>query len=254
MSAATALKPRYWVLHLVAVAAVAVAGWLGWWQLQAWQAARDVEARDLTLTTPLALGDVLGPDDPFPAEHVGRPVLVAGTWLPDSTLYVSGRQHQGVDGFWAVTPLAVQDPPTDSALLVVRGWGPDRDTMPEPPTGPAAFVAWLQPGEGTGAVDDDPTDDVLPQLRLADAIQHVDQDLYNGYAVLAQQTVPGDWPSTNRGDDALVPATVDQLPQAGGFTGLRNLLYGVEWWVFGAFAAFIWWRWVRDELNPRKDT
>ena len=26
----------------------------------------------------------------------------------------------------------------------------------------------------------------------------------------------------------------------------RNLLYALEWWVFGAFAAFVWWRFVRD--------
>ena len=39
----------------------------------------------------------------------------------------------------------------------------------------------------------------------------------------------------------------------GRFTALRNLLYAVEWWVFGAFAAFIWWRWVRDQqaAGPR---
>ena len=34
-------------------------------------------------------------------------------------------------------------------------------------------------------------------------------------------------------------------------TGLRNLLYAIEWWFFGAFAAFIWWRWVRDEESGR---
>jgi surfeit locus 1 family protein len=32
----------------------------------------------------------------------------------------------------------------------------------------------------------------------------------------------------------------------GAFTGLRNLLYALEWWFFGLFAAFIWWRWVTD--------
>ncbi len=30
------------------------------------------------------------------------------------------------------------------------------------------------------------------------------------------------------------------------FTGLKNLLYAIEWWIFGAFAVFIWWRWRRD--------
>ena len=30
---------------------------------------------------------------------------------------------------------------------------------------------------------------------------------------------------------------------------MRNLLYGIEWWVFGGFAVLIWWRWLKDELS-----
>ena len=36
----------------------------------------------------------------------------------------------------------------------------------------------------------------------------------------------------------------------GTFTALRNLLYAIEWWVFAGFAAFLWWRYVRDVTNP----
>ena len=43
--------------------------------------------------------------------------------------------------------------------------------------------------------------------------------------------------------------TPASLPKAETFTALRNLLYAIEWWVFGAFAVFIWWRWCRDELE-----
>ena len=35
----------------------------------------------------------------------------------------------------------------------------------------------------------------------------------------------------------LPAADLDQLPEAGRFTALRNLLYGVEWWVFGGVRA-----------------
>ena len=58
-------------------------------------------------------------------------------------------------------------------------------------------------------MDLDPTDDVLPQLRIADAIQHVDQDLYGGYAVVADRGAPGAWPigdrAVNAGTDGLQP-------------------------------------------------
>ena len=103
------------------------------------------------------------------------------------------------------------------------------------PTGSGSITGWLQPPEGNGSFDDDPDDDVVPQLRIADAIQRVDNDLYSAYVV---DTAPR---------DGLRQATLDSLPEVGRFTALRNLLYALEWWVFGGFAAFIWWRWVHDE-------
>ncbi len=33
---------------------------------------------------------------------------------------------------------------------------------------------------------------------------------------------------------------------------LQNLLYALEWFVFGGFAVFIWWRTVLDEAHGRR--
>lgn len=222
---------------LLALVLVGTAGWLGWWQLEAWQARRDAEARDLTTLTPVALDDVMGSDDPFPGDQVGRPVDVTGEWLPEGSFTVSGRVQDGREGFWAVSPLALTG--TDTAVLVVRGWSSEAEV--EAPSGPADLTGWLQPPEGTGAVDDDPDDDVVPQLRIADAVQRVDADLYGAY-VVAQEPTAG-----------LEPADPESLPEVGRFTALRNLLYATEWWFFGAFAAFIWWRWVRDRRLAEDD-
>ena len=227
------LAPRFWGAHLLALVCVGIAVGLGLWQYGAWQAHRQAEAVDLTDATPLPLSDVMGPDDPFPAPYVGQPVTVAGTWVPDGTVYVSGREREGVEGYWAVTPLAVGEADA-AALPVVRGWVADPAEAPEPPAGTAEVDAWLQPTEGTGQVDEDPSDDVLPQLRIADVIQHVDQDLYGAYGV-AQEPETG-----------LEAATVEQLPEVGALTSIRNLLYAIEWWFFGLFAAFIWWRWLTE--------
>ena len=109
------------------------------------------------------------------------------------------------------------------------------------------MVAWLQPSEGSGETDPDPADDVLPQVRTADLVQHVDQDLYGAYAV-----VDPDAAATNPGTTGLEPADLEQLPDAGRFTAVRNLLYAIEWWVFGGFAAFVWWRYVRDATAARE--
>lgn len=223
--------PRTVAATALALVLVGIAGWLGWWQLEAWQARRDAEARDLTELTPVAIDEVMGSDDPFPGTEVGRPVDVSGSWLPEGSFWVSDRVQDGRDGYWAVTPLELSG--TDTAVLVVRGWS---DTPGgELPDGAAELTGWLQPAEGTGAVDDDPDDDVVPQLRIADAVQRVDADLYGAY-VVAQESPPG-----------LEAASLESLPEVGSFTALKNLLYAVEWWVFGGFAAFIWWRWVRDQ-------
>ena len=40
----------------------------------------------------------------------------------------------------------------------------------------------------------------------------------------------------------------ESLPGPSTFTSLQNLLYAVQWWLFGGFAVFLWQRWVRDEL------
>ena len=214
---------------LVAVVAAVL---LGFWQVEAWQTKREAEARDLTQVEPRALAEVMGPDDAFPGEQVGQPVSVTGRWL-GVTVLIEGREHDGVDGYWRVDLVGLD---TGAAIPVVTGWleSPD-DRSPIPET-TADLVGWLQPSEGTGATDDDPTDDVLPQLRTADLVQLADEDLYSGY-VVAREGLAG-----------MPAADLTALPEASKFTAVRNLLYGIEWWVFGGFAVFLWWRWVRDEV------
>ena len=169
---------------------VAAAALLGVWQLDAWQTRRADEARDLTRADPVALASVMGPDDPFPGRSVGQPVTLEGDWVPDGTVFVSDREHDGQDGYWMVTPLAIGGAGRSRRCPSCSAGWPTRPSAPAPPEGSADLVGWLQPPEGTGAVDDDPDDDVLPQLRIADLVQHVDQDLYGGYAV-AQHGVAG---------------------------------------------------------------
>ena len=226
-------------LHATGIAAVTVAVLLGVWQYGAWQAGRELAARDLADAAPLALDRVLGPDDPYPGDKVGQPVELSGQWLPDSTVEVTGKTLDGRAGRWVVTPVAVcgSDCAGAPAILVVRGFAAGDSEAHPAPEGEVDLTGWLQPGEGQGLSDPDPTDAVLPELRVASAVQHVDTDLYGGY-VIAQDPTPG--------LDGVTPAA---LPKPDSFTALRNLFYAGEWWVFAGFAVFLWWRWARDELE-----
>ncbi|MDP3969031.1 MAG: SURF1 family protein [Nocardioides sp.] len=246
-------SPRMLAVHLLGAVAVGVALTAGVWQYTAWEDRRAAEARDLTSAEPRPLDAVMDGDDPFPGELVGLPVQLEGSWRPAETFFVAdredGREESGRTGYWIVTPLDVDG--NDSAVPVVRGWVAD-PTDPAPPTPdaePVALTGWLQPSEGRGLADDDPGDDVLPELRIASLTQRVGMDLYSAFVVAdADRT---DDPAVASAADAgadLVPVRPDDLPDVGVFTALRNLLYAGEWWVFAVFAAFIWWRFCRDEL------
>lgn len=234
---------RLWGAHLLALVCVGFAAGMGVWQYDAFQERRAAEQVDLTEKDPVPITDVLGPDEPFPTAGLGRPVDVRGTFLDAGTVLVSGRDGaDGEDGRWLVTPLSVGDS-DQPAVPVVRGWVP-ADTgiedVPPPPTGEVDLVGWLQPTEAAEGSGAGPEDGVLPHLRIADLVQLLDgQDLYGAY-VVAREPLAAD---TAAGVDA---ATLDQLPPASRFTGLRNILYAIEWWVFAAFAIFLWWRHVRD--------
>ena len=235
------LTPRMLALHVLGAFAVAAACWLGWWQLQSWQAERDLAAQDLAEAPAIPLDDALGPDEVFANDQVGRPVTVTGAWLPEGGFEVADRDLDGRTGRWVVTPVAVcqaGDCRGASAVPVVRGWLAPGEQPPAAPRGEVELTGWLQPGEGTGVADPDPNDRVIPEMRIANALQLVDRDLYGGYVIARDLPVPG-----------LEPVTPDSLPEPAGSTSLRNLLYAAEWAAFAVFAGFLWWRFGRDELD-----
>lgn len=242
---------RLWGAHLLMVAVVAATVFLGWWQWSVSQGHKSDKSAQLAHATPVPLRTVMGNNDAFPGAETGRPAVLAGTWVPSGTVYVSG--HQG--GYWVATPLAIGGSDTAPAMYVVRGWVAHPADAPGPPSGPARLVGWLQPPEVGGLVDDDPNDDVLPELAISDAMSHVRQDLYSGYAVVADRDAG--WPAAdaplNDGTAGLAAAQPNSTPQASFTTGLRNLLYALEWWVFAALAVYVWWRHVRETTSARAE-
>jgi cytochrome oxidase assembly protein ShyY1 len=248
LPASRALAPRYWAGHLVVLAAVVVCVLLGRWQLDVWHDHRTDSAAAVTHEDPLPLDDVLGRDAAFPSSGVGRPVVVEGDWDPAHTVYVSDRARNGRTGVWAVTPVITG---TGSAIPVVRGWTPSPSGAPAAPAGDAALVGLLQPSEATGASDRDTHDDVLPELSTTDLLPRASYDLYGGYVVATDRRLPSGEPAST-GMSGLAAVTPAHLPGANASSGLRNLFYAFQWWVFGAFAVFMWWRWVQEEILGRR--
>lgn len=227
------LARRYWGAHLLMVLALAVAVLLGLWQLGVWQAERTASAVDLTRDRPVPLAQVMGGDSAFPGGAVGKPVRFRGSWLPAGTVYVSGRYDDRQRGYWAVTPVMVGR----SAMPVVRGWTPE-PAAPRP-HGRVAVTGWLEPSESQGETDQNPHDPVITSMRIASLVEHVRADLYSGFVIArAGADVTG----------GLAPVHPPRAEQVSLWTGLRNFLYGIQWWFFGGFAVYIWWRWCQDQL------
>jgi cytochrome oxidase assembly protein ShyY1 len=226
------LQPKYLGGHLVMLVAVGLAVGLGLWQLHAWDVRREAAARDLVDAAPKDLTRVMGGDSAFPGRELGQPVRFSGRWLDHGTVYVSDRVRGGREGYWVVSPLLVNG--SRSAMLVVRGWSPTPSAPA--PEGRADVTGFLQFGEGSGLVDDNPDDDVLPELRIGSLVQRIDTDLYSGYVIARH---PG---------TGLAAVSPTDVPEPSQFTALRNLLYALQWWVFGLFALVVWFRWCRDQL------
>lgn len=223
-------------LHGLLVVVVAATGLLGWWQLDAWRSAQAGDVAERLDRAPVALARVLGRDDPLAGEDVGVPVVVEGRYVPaEEQFLVSGRELDGAGGFWVLSPLRVAG--AGSSLLVVRGWTDAGDALPRVPPGPVRETGVLQPGEeGSGAVA---AGRVVASVRIPALVGKVRGDLYGAYLVRTE---------TSAADPARLEPVPPPADDPAWDVGLRNLAYGAQWWLFGGFAVFMWWRICADRL------
>ena len=125
---------------------------LGIWQLD--RAAQKVHLQQAIeaqqALPPLPLADLArNPASAVAQQH--RRVLLQGRWQHGRTIYLDNRQMDTRQGFFAVTPLSLDD---GSAVLVQRGWLPrdqaDRTHIvaPAPPQGRIELLGRVEPGLG----------------------------------------------------------------------------------------------------------
>jgi len=231
------LKPRWLGLFGVLVVILVAFTFLGLWQVSV---ARDDARREAVaaapLLAPVRLGDVLTPHAPFPGEASGRPVTATGSYDPSGQVLVADRRLDGVAGWWVITPLVVDG--SAARIAVLRGFVTTASGSGPPPTfdGETVVTGTLAPGESPSTAALPPGQ--LGSVDLARLVNVWPGEIYNAFVFAT-----GESPDASAGVQRVPPPPVPT-----GFT-LRNAAYALQWWVFGIFAAWMWWRMVRDDYR-----
>lgn len=239
MSPAHGSSIRHWLtpgligLHVLGAVALVFCVLMGLWQAGVYDSRQHDEQADKRSVPRVALTDLWVPDAPFTRELNHRPVTIEGSFAPaDEQIWVTDKEQDGRTGAWLVAPLQVVSGDT---LLVVRGWAAETGRFPDVPSGTVTIDGVLEPGEGSGSSGAgvfDAVDRTIGAIRIPSLINETPYDLYSGFAISTDEASAG-------GLDLVPPPTPDDVSWT---VGLKNLAYALQWWVFGLFAAFMWWR------------
>lgn len=244
------LTPRWWGINLFVVLAIPFCVFMGTWQLGRFedrvQSHEEAEKQpDAGTRTAKPLAELL----PVDQETSGRPAVTTGTYADQ--FLVPGRKLDDRDGFYVLNLLR-----TDSgkALPVVRGWLPGtagHADVPAAPAGEVTVTGDLQASENTGS-DGVSTRGGLPEGQLgmisaASLVNLVPYDVYDAWVTLTEPEAGG-----SGGSMKPVPAVAAQGSGLD-LKAFQNLGYTGEWFVFGGFVLFMWFRLVRREAEAARD-
>jgi cytochrome oxidase assembly protein ShyY1 len=190
------------------------------WQLGTYEG-RQGDAQDGASRQVVPLADVWEPGEAFTADPKSKRVSLEGRFAADDL-----RVTRDDGSSWLVTPFVIGD----HALLVVRGEGEGA-----PASDATELEVVLEPSESGGrALDSDRTTDAISVPAL---INDLPQRLYGGYGIALTDTG--------------LPLVDPPEPEVSWTVGLRNLAYALQWWVFGAFALFMWWNMAGENVAMR---
>ncbi|MFF5209480.1 SURF1 family protein [Streptosporangium sp. NPDC000396] len=232
------LSPRALVLHLLMVGALVVCGLLGRWQLGVFEDSG--KPRAALDPAPVAIGTLTQTGKHMTSEAVGRRVTAEGIFEQSKQLLVAERDA----GLWLLTSLDLGD---GTSIPVVRGWVPKAgDPAVAVPAGKVTVTGRLQPSEATDSVQRRPRQLPPGQVLTISSAELINlwpgTKLRDGFVVAtAQSPAPA---------VAAKPVSVP-APTEGGVLTWRNLAYAAQWWIFGLFAVFMWWHFLRDLLRGR---
>ncbi|GAA4193268.1 SURF1 family protein [Streptosporangium oxazolinicum] len=230
---------RVVVLHLLAVGALVVCGLLGRWQLGVFEDSG--RPHSLLDPAPVAVTTLTAPGKHLTADAVSRRVTAEGTFDASKRLLVAERDG----GLWLLSPLDLGD---GTSIPVVRGWVATAGdpAVTAPAEGRVVLSGRLQASEATDSVQRRTRQLPPGQVLTVSSAELINlwrgTKLRDGFMVAATQS-----PAP---EVAARPVSVPPPTEPGGLTW-RNLAYAAQWWIFGLFAVFMWWHFVRDALRGR---
>ncbi len=255
------LTSRWVGLTIVMLVAVAACVRLGLWQLGVAQDEGRKQAVEAAASLPRApLSQVTSPHSAFEPEFSNRPVSATGTYAAELGFVVPDRRLDGRVGSWVVTPLQT----ADGLVPVLRGFvegtpaGP-----PPPPPGKVVVLGTLGPGESPRGGQGLPAGQ-RSGIDLAQLVNEWPGDLYNVVLLASSEETAATAASGATGTAGVAPATgsaptsgqgVPALvrvppPDAQAPLNFKNLAYAIQWWIFGVFAIWMWWKMFRAEQQP----
>ena len=232
----TAITPR-WLIALVALMAfIAISLVLGRWQ---WDRTQDILAAERAAAAePIELEELLDKDGTWSNSDIGRTVTLNGEFTGDELL-LPNREFQGQAGTWTITRFQLD---SQDSVAVVRGWLPNDAQSPPIRIELTTIQGVLHPNEAfyEGANQDRIITVDAPALAGVWNIPLID-----GYVMLQEQD------PILLAADAAAPVIVPPTVQVGDVPfPLQNFFYAIQWWIFAAFAIFVYGRWLY--LDARK--
>ena len=229
---ALARTPK-WIAALVLSLAIAGAfAALGQWQLE--RSIDNVSVSEIDTETAVALDEIAEPASGMTEVQAGRTVTVTGDLIVDDTVaFVDRPDGFGGTGTWLVGHVITDDGVSIAVALGSTQGGSGIGLTDDPRRD---WVGRYLPSEEPQASDFE--NGIRSSLSVAELVNLWAEPgpVYAGFIVLDDPYVGLD---PIRADAPVREATLNLL----------NVLYAIEWLLFGGFAIYLWYRLVRDAVE-----
>lgn len=216
----TRASQRILIATFLALVALIATAALGVWQYsRAYRA--DVEkeilnARVINLNKVSTLGKYV------PEKYYGQRVQINGELVCDAK-FKNEIPSQGID--WNVAAIRL----VDNSLIAIASVA----NYCELQSGGETWVGRIQPAQDFAQLPATYKPPAVAVINTDDLVIRWKSNVRDGYVLITRD----------------VPENLIVLPPVG--IDIRNLFYAWQWWLFAAFAIFIYTRFVRDELREK---